>query len=57
MEGNFQESANAVRKELNINPKWELFSGLSFGYEYTLKPENKIQPNRSDLNGSAVFLN
>ena len=57
MEENLQKYPDAVRKELNINPKWELFSGLSFGYEYTLKPENKIQPNRSYLNESAVFLN
>ncbi len=49
-------NADVVREQLNIDPQWKLLFGVSFGYEDTTKPQNKITPSRAELNESTVFF-
>lgn len=49
-------NADVVRAQLNIDPQWKLLFGVSFGYEDTTRPENKICPSRADVYESTVFF-
>lgn len=47
--------ADSVRELLGIDAQMKLLFGISFGYEDTDLPENKIVPDRMPLSESVVF--
>jgi nitroreductase len=47
--------ADSVRSELGIEPEMKLLFGISFGYENTDLPENKIVPDKALLSDVVHF--
>jgi len=47
--------ADSVRRELDIDSSMKLLFGISFGYEDTEMPENKIVPQRAELCEAVEF--
>ena len=47
--------ADTVRRELNIEPQMKLLFGISFGYENSELPENRIVPGRAPLDDHVHF--
>ncbi|MEM7565298.1 MAG: nitroreductase, partial [Pseudomonadota bacterium] len=47
--------ADSVRELLGIESSMKLLFGISFGYEDTDLPENKIVPDRMPLSESVIF--
>lgn len=47
--------ADSVRRELNIAPQMKLLFGISFGYEDSELPENRIVPERAALDDQVQF--
>jgi nitroreductase len=48
--------SGAAREQLGIGEEWKLMFGLSFGYEDTSKPENKIVPARASVAETTTFI-